>query len=339
MSAVTAVTTSHVARRQGLAKRLAAESVARDAATGAAVSALGIFDQGYYDKLGYGSGPYEFWHSLDPASLRIPAQARPPKRLSKDDYEAVHASRLNRARGHGSCNLEAAAATRAEMVWADNGFGLGYADGPNGELTHHMWFGGKSMEHGPLSVWWMAYQTPEQFLELMALLVHLGDNVQLVRLREPATIQIQDLIERPFRKQRTTEKSQYETRTRASAYWQMRVCDLERCVAAARCDGHPVGFNLELSDPIEGLLDPDAPWRGIGGRYVVTLGSEPTVEGGVDRGLPTLTASVGAFTRMWLGVRPPSGLAVTDDLIGPPELLSALDRILQLPTPKPDWDF
>jgi hypothetical protein len=339
LSVVTAVTTSHIARRQGLAKRLAALSVAHDAAAGAAVSALGMFDQGYYNRLGFGSGPYEYWHSLDPASLRVPVEARSPKRLSADDFAAVHASRLSRARGHGSCNLEAPAATHAEMLWADNGFGLGYTDGPNGELTHHLWFSGKSMEHGPLSVWWMAYQTPEQFLELMALLVHLGDNVQLVRLREPATIQIQDLIERPFRKQRMTEKSQYETRARASAYWQMRICNLEACVAAVGLEGVPVSFNLELSDPIEGLIDTDSPWRGVGGEYVVTLGPEPGVDTGTAPGLPTLVASVGAFTRMWLGVRPASGLAVTDDLSGPPDLLAALDRFLLVPSPKPDWDF
>ena len=33
-------------------------------------------------------------------------------------------------------------------------------------------------------------------------------------------------------------------------------------------------------------------------------------------GLPTLTATVSAFTRMWLGVRPATGLTITDDLQG-----------------------
>jgi hypothetical protein len=337
LSGLTAVTTSHVARRQGLARRLAAQSVARDAAAGAAVSGLGMFDQGYYDRLGFGSGSYEHWHALDPASLRVPNTARPPRRLTSDDFEAVHASRLRRARGHGSCNLEASAATRAEMLWADNGFGLGYTDGD--ELTHHLWFSGKSLEHGPLEVWWMAYRTREQFLELMALLVHLGDNVQLIRLREPADIQMQDLIERPLRRHKITEKSEYENRARAAAYWQMRICDLAACVGAVHLCGEPVRFNLELTDPIEAFLDTDAPWRGIGGEYVITLGGDSAAVAGGEPGLPTLAASVGAFTRMWLGVRPPSGLAVTDDISGPPQLLAALDSILRLPTPKPDWDF
>lgn len=131
LSVVTAVTTSHVARRQGLAKKLAAQSIARDAIAGAAVSALGMFDQGYYNQLGFGTGTYEYWHSVDPASIRVPVDARPPKRLGKDDWEAIHQSRLSRKRGHGSCSVDSGVATKAEMLWASNGYGLGYADGPN----------------------------------------------------------------------------------------------------------------------------------------------------------------------------------------------------------------
>ena len=339
LSVVTAVTTSHVARRQGLAKKLAAQSIARDAVAGAAVSALGMFDQGYYNQLGFGTGTYEYWHSVDPASIRVSVKARPPRRLNKDDWEAIHQSRLNRKRVHGSCNLATPAATRAEMLWATNGFGLGYADGPNGEITHHIWFSTKAMEFGPLDAWWYSYETTEQFLELMALLGHLGDNVQLVKMREPVDIQIQDLIHQPFRRRRITEKSDYQNQMRATAYWQMRICDVEACLAATELQGEPVRFNLELTDPIAAILDEDAAWRGVGGDYVVTLGSESSAVKGVDAGLPTLTATVNAFTRLWLGVRPATGLAATDDLSGSDGLLSELDRIVRLPTPKPDWDF
>ena len=55
--------------------------------------------------------------------------------------------------------------------------------------------------------------------------------------------------------------------------------------------------------------------------------------------LPTLKASVGAFTRLWLGVLSANGLAVTDQLSGPPDLLGELDRAFLLPQPHPDWDF
>jgi hypothetical protein len=225
------------------------------------------------------------------------------------------------------------------MLWSTNGFGLGYADGPNGELTHHIWFSGKGMEHGPLNAWWMAYQTLEQFLELMALVSNLGDQIHLVRLREPAGIQIQDLIRQPFRRNRISEKSQYEARTSSYAYMQTRICDLEGCIAATELDGTPVRFNLELSDPITSVLDDEVEWQGVGGSYVVELGPESSAHQGSESGLPTLRAGVGAFTRLWLGVLPASGLAVTDDLDGPAELLADLDRILCLPEPKPDWDF
>jgi len=69
------------------------------------------------------------------------------------------------------------------------------------------------------------------------------------------------------------------------------------------------------------------------------LGLSSVAEPGIDTTLPTLNASVGAFTRMWLGVRPATGLSWTDELSGPEELLEALDRLLCLPDPKPDWDF
>lgn len=339
LSVVTAVNTSHVARRQGLARKLTAQAIAKDAGAGAVVSALGMFDQGYYNRLGFGTGTYEYWHSIDPASVRVPVTPRPPKRLGADDWQAIHRSRHNRLRGHGSCVLDAGVATEAELLWADNGFGLGYPDGPNGELTHLIWFSTKAMEFGPLNAWFITYQTTEQFLELMGLLVHLGDNVQLVRMREPADIQLQDLIHQPFRRRRMTEKSEYENRVRATAYWQMRICDVKASVAAAKLRGETVRFNLKLTDPIAAELDEDAGWRGVGGDYVVTFGPESSAARGSEAGLPILEASVGAFTRLWLGVRPATGLAVTDNLRGSAELLTALDRVLRLPTPKPDWDF
>ncbi|MBN1461555.1 MAG: hypothetical protein JXA57_18655, partial [Armatimonadetes bacterium] len=86
-------------------------------------------------------------------------------------------------------------------------------------------------------------------------------------------------------------------------------------------------------------LEEGASWRGVAGRYLVTLGPSSGAELGENASLPTLRASVNAFTRMWLGVRPATGLAVTDDLSGPPELLDHLDSVLRLPEPKPDWDF
>jgi len=68
-SCITGVTTSRIARKQGLASGLTARTVAADAAEGALVSGLGMFEQGYYDQLGFGSGGYEHWVGFDPSSL------------------------------------------------------------------------------------------------------------------------------------------------------------------------------------------------------------------------------------------------------------------------------
>ena len=339
LSANTGVTTSRIARKQGLASRLAARAVAADAADGASVAGLGMFEQGYYNQLGFGSGGYEHWIGFDPARLKAGVKARVPRRIASDDWAMVHAARLARLRGHGSCNLNPPETTRAEMLWTENGFGLGYCDGPGGELTHYFWCRVKETEYGPYSIQWMSFQTPDQFLELMALIRNLGDQVRLVKMREPQGIQLQDMIEEPFKQRQVSEKSKFESHMHAMAYWQMRICDLPGCLEQTHLRYSEVRFNLTLSDPIERFLDEGAPWRGIAGDYVVTLGPTSGAELGTDASLPTLTASVGAFTRVWLGVRPATGLAVTDELSGPPELLETLDWVLRLPEPKPDWDY
>jgi hypothetical protein len=225
------------------------------------------------------------------------------------------------------------------MRWAANGFGLGYADGPQGELSHYLWGETSAAEGGPYRILWMVYRTAGQFLELMALIKSLGDQVRLVTMREPPGIQLQDLLEKPGQIRTITQQSKYENVMRAFAYWQMRILDVPACLAQTRLPYGEVRFNLALSDPIESFLEEEAPWRGVAGEYIATLGPSSGAEAGTDPDIPTLEASVGAFTRMWLGVRPASGLAITDELSGPPELLEALDAIFRLPDPKPDWDF
>lgn len=162
-SGVTAVATSRIARQQGLAGRLTALAVALDAAEGALVSGLGMFEQGFYDRLGFGTGPYEHFIAFDPTHLQVPDKARVPRRLGTDDWALVHAARLARPRGHGALNLFPPEMTRMEIVEHENGFGLGYCDGPQGELTHHIWFTTRSVEHGPYSIMWMTFQNAAQF--------------------------------------------------------------------------------------------------------------------------------------------------------------------------------
>jgi hypothetical protein len=351
LCAVTGVTTSRVARKQGLAARLTARAIAQDAADGALVAGLGMFEQGFYNRIGFGTGGYEHWVALDPAQLRLRAAARVPQRITVDDWEAAHAARLARLKGHGAVDIEPATLTRCEMAETENGFGLGYRVGYNVRqgsdaertlsrpITHYLWLSAPNVEHGPYTVQWAAYQDYDQLLELLALLHNLGDQVHLVRMREPQGIQLQDLIAQPFKHRSVTAKSEFAQGMRAEAYWQGRICDLEGCLARTHLSGETLRFNLDLSDPIEALLPEDAPWRGAAGRYVVTLGPSSGAERGTDTALPTLVATVNAFTRLWLGVRPATGLAVTDDLRGPRELLQALDRVLCLPEPKPDWDY
>ncbi|MBI3910418.1 MAG: hypothetical protein HY320_05725 [Armatimonadetes bacterium] len=339
LSCVISVTTSRIARKQRFAIQLTALAVAADAAQGALVSALGMFEQGYYNQIGFGTLGYSHRITFDPTQLTVPTKARVPRRLSPEDWAMVHASRLARQRGHGACTLLPAEFTRAAMLYVKNGFGLGYGDGPHGELTHHFWCGTRNVSHGPYWVEWLVFQTPEQFLELMALIKSLGDQVHLVSVDEPAGIQLQDLLERPFRYREVTEKSQFEHQMRAWARMQARICDLPGCLARTHLRGGEVRFNLRLADPIGPVLENRGPWRGCAGDYVVTLGPSSGAERGRDAALPMLRASVGAFTRLWLGVRPATGLAVTDDLSGPRELLEELDRLLRLPDPHPDWDF
>jgi hypothetical protein len=335
---VTAVTTSRVARRQGFASRLTARMVAADAVDGALVAGLGMFEQGFYNQLGFGTGSYEHWMGFDPAQLRVPVKARVPSRISTADWAKVHASRQGRRRAHGSLTFDPPGITHSAMLFAKQGFGLGYYDGPDGELTHHMWCVAKG-ERGPYSVHWMSYQNWDQFLELVALLRNLGDQVRLVRMAEPPGIQLQDLIEQPFKQYQVSEKSPFAAEPRAIAWWQMRICDLGGCLARTHLPGETVQFNLRLNDPIERFLEDDVAWRGLSGDYVISLGPISSAVPGRDDALPVLCASVGAFTRMWLGVQNASGLAVTDDLEGPPDLLKALDVALRLPAPRIDWDF
>lgn len=341
LSCVASVTTSRIARKQRLASRLTGQAVADDVAAGAIVSVLGMFEQGYYDRLGFGAGGYEYWVRFDPARLKVDLDPRVPRRLTVDDRSAVHANRLNRLRRHGACSVAPLQFTHAEMLSSyKQSFGLGYFDGPDGQLTHHVWFAVKdNVELGPYTVKWMAWQTPQQFRELLAIIKSLADQVAMISVREPAGIQWQDLIEKPFESQTLSRGGEYEQRIECNAYWQMRICDLLKCLDQTHLPGDDVRFNLRLTDPIERFLPENAPWRGVAGEYVVSLGPSSGARRGTDSSLPTLEASVNAFTRMWLGVRPATGLAITDDCSAGPQLLEQLDRVLRLPAPKPDWDF
>lgn len=328
LSVVSSVTTSWIGRKQGLAGATTAEALSRTAQSGAAVSLLGMFEQGFYDLLGFGSGPPSLHYRFDPAALKVPNPSRPPMRVTTDDIEDVHRALGLRKRGHGGIHVGSVDRIRAELHWEKPPFGLGYRD-DEGRLSHFVWGKAKG-ESGPWRVDFMAYRTPGQLMELLSVLKSIGDQVRAIDIMEPAEIQIQDLVRHPNRQRIVTEKTEFQTGGRANAWWQARILDLEACVAARSWAGPPLAFNLALSDPIAGF---DVEWAGVGGAYVVEIGDQSKARTGEDSALPTLTASVNAFTRMWLGVRPASSLALTDTLAGPAGLLAALDEAFRLPVP------
>ncbi len=338
ISLVSAVITGMPARKLGLAGRLTAMAVARAAEEGAMASILGMFEQGFYDRLGFGTGPYETFFRLDPSQITFPAAKRAPHRLTAKDYAAMHESRMRRMGLHGRVYIKSPGFTHYEAAAADNGFGLGYYDGPKGSLSHHIWFSTSELEHGPLWVQWMTYETWDQFCELMGVIKNLGDQYYVVIMPEPAGVQLQDVVHRPITAWNASE-GKHGRRTQALAYYQLRMNDIAGCLAQTRAEGDPYTFNLRLRDPITNHLHRDASWRGTAGEYIVTLGDPCGATLGSRPELPTLTADINSFSRLWLGVRPATGLAITANLEGPPELLKRLDRAFRTAKPLADWVF
>jgi len=224
-------------------------------------------------------------------------------------------------------------------MFTENGFGLGYFDDGTGRLSHHLW-GRARGENGPYSIYWLAYETHAQLLDLLRLLKGLGDQVRSIWMVEPPGLYLQDFLEYPFRFRQLTKKAEMEHKMAGEAFSQLRILDLPACLERTSIPNcPPIRFNLELSDPIEGLLGDRKGFRGCSGQYVVQLGEDSYAGEGYEDGLPTLVATVGAFTRIWMGVLPASGLALTGELQGPHTLLAALDTGVRLPIPHFDWMY
>jgi len=335
---IAGVTTSLIARKKGLASRMTATLVAEAAISGAELSALGMFEQGYYSRLGFGTGPYEHRVQFDPAQLSVTNKARPPQRLQPDDYRDIHFAMSNRWHTHGSVNVFSAEHAHAEMGWTEDAFGLGYRN-EQGELTHFIW-GENKGEHGPLTINALAYQNAEQLLELLAMLKGLGDQIYSVSILEPSHIQMQDLINSPFRRQTITEGGEHEEGNSAEAFWQVRINDLSAVLEKTHLPGRaPLSFNLELTDPISEFLNDESGWRGIGGDYVITLGENCKATLGQQSGLPLLKASAAGFSRLWLGCASATAIHLAGEIEGDQDLLDAIQRSLSLPLPKTGWEF
>lgn len=223
----------------------------------------------------------------------------------------------------------------AELGWVDKPFGLGFRSS-DGRLTHTL-YGSRLDEYGPYRIDWMVYEEPRQLLELLGVLRGLGDQVTTVEVPEPPEIQLQDLIREPMRQSRAARQAGRTGPLHGADAWrQLRIMDLPAVVAATSCPGVSFTFGVRLRDP---LVDLGGAWPGIGGDHTIHLSERSDVAAGIRPDVHVLDASVGALTRLLLGVRPASSLALTDDLQGPPELLDALDRAIRLPPLHPGWSF
>lgn len=342
-SVVSAVTTSHVGRRRRFASTLTARAVARAGAEGAAVSLLGMFEQGFYDRFGFATGSPVPIVTFDPASLRLGGRsARRPVRFGVDDGPALSAAMRRRLPHHGRVTLDSPNVMGAELGFADQPFALGYRDGDR--ITHFL-AGNLKDENGPFEVLAYSYETGEQLLELLALLHELGDQVHSVELLEPPHLQLHPLLAEPNRQRSRSRRGAHESGTRAATWWQLRVLDVPAVVAAHRWVGAPVEFDLVIDDPVGTFLDDDrCGWAGTTGAYRVRVAEESSAERiddthAGDGSRPVVRAGIGAFSRLWFGVRPATSLALTGELDAPGDLLTALDAALLLPTPTPGQFF
>jgi len=199
LSAITGVTASLLARKQGFAGRLTATRLALDAEKGAEVGALCIFDQGYYNNLGFGNGNCERIVSFTPSTLKIDRKVKTP---GLPNHCAVTLPEY---------------ATQAEMGSKEKNMGFGYFD-KKGNLTHHIWITGKGKEQGPYWIQWLAYENLDQLMDLLALMKSFEEQIMMIRMVEPPFIQMQDFIEKPFHIKAITRKSENQNYTYSTAY-------------------------------------------------------------------------------------------------------------------------
>lgn len=350
MSTIAAVTTSHVGRKLGFASTLTARAVAAGAIDGAAVAALGMFEQGFYDRFGFATASYDHNASFDPQALRLShVPYRPPVRLGVDDTAEMAVALRNRQRHHGAVTLDGDAWVGAEIRWIEQPMALGYRDA-SGELTH-FFVGSLGKEHGPLKISLLCYRSIDELLELLRLVRELGDQIRTVTMEEPAMLQMQTLLDEPMRhRQRAAADADPATRSSFVAWWQLRILDLAACVDARRWEGDPIEFDLRLTDPVTRYLGADdglrrdetrdlTAWSGIGGDYTVRVAAESTVEPRRSGTRPLVECDVGALTRLWFGVASASTLVATENFTAPPDLVASLDRAFRLPPTIPGLEF
>ncbi len=339
--AVTAVTTSRIGRRLRAASRLTAWSVAELGEDGCAVALIGMFEQGFYDRFGFGVGPYELLVWAYPGSLQVPRPYRTPERFDFDDHsEELYAAVVSRHRTHGGVLMGGERATKTLVMMDQESSIYGYRT--DGVISHWVAVEHKG-EHGPDRVVAWAYQTPEQCLDLLRLVQEWSDQTDLIRFVEPAWLQMQDLIHEPGHNYRRTKGSTSHVRTEADAWWQIRILDLPTCIGAMVPAAEPFEVVVDLNDPVaEHLVDAGfgGSWQPVGGTWRLSFGGTNSAERIGDDVAADLTTTVNALSRWWLGVLPASVLGVIGQMEADSSTLARLDQMtVHLPRPQPGWDF
>jgi len=339
LSAVTAVLTASYARKKGHAARLLARLLAAERERGAVVAALGVFDQGYYNRTGFGNAARDNVIVINPAALRTPAAARdalndPDVRivpLSLRDSDALYAADLRRYKHHGSCTITKAGyiAGALERIGKKMlGLGIMY----KGALVAH--FVAQRVSEDKLDILWLIADTLPHYIQLFELIHRLSDQLEQVKMIVPPDIEIYDLIHRPLQSGVIFHGHSFDD----LYFWQLRILDLPRAIASISLPrAHPVRFALTIHDPIARYLATE--WQGLAGEYTVTLGEHSECRIGAEHALPRLEATINAFSRFWVGAASLRALSISDHFRADARLIDELTRAYVPPPPIRDCDF
>ena len=335
LCAITAVTTSPIARNLGLASRMTAEAIAAGAIDGAAVAALGMFEQGFYDRFGMGTLAYVDHLLLRPgeaARRPAPAGARPchPRRLDGGrrphgpSGPAARQRQPRSARGApGRAGLGRGSLPRVRVPWRRRS-----ADGVH---RRHQRRRARAVQGAAARL--RGRRRPARPARPAAVARRAAAPGADGRARgDPAPGPHRPAHPgRGARRPRPPGVAHGRWRGTSSGSSTSRRASRRAPGRATRCPSTSSSPTRSARPTWTGRAWP-ATTRSRSVRR------RPSSQGtGAD--LPVLRASIGALSRLWFGVRPATGLTVTDDLTGPPELLEALDRALVLPPPLPELSF
>ena len=338
LSAITGVLTASWARRRGYAGRLLAELLEEEQQRGAVVASLGVFDQGFYNRYGFGNMGRDPVLVLNPSAIRVPrkvsgalgAAGTRIVPISHRDDDEVYAAHIRRYTGHGACTIVKRGFIQGFLRYAgEQSFGLGIAVGDR--LVAH--FFGRRVSEEHVDLFWLCADTQEYYIQLLALLRTLSDQLTQVKIVMPPDVMVYDFLERPL---------QWGVVHRHSfddlLFWQLRVLDVVRAVEAVSIPlASPLRFVAEISDPI--VAHSPSGWRGCAGEYTMSIGLESRCVRGAEVGLSRVRMSIGAFSRFWSGAASARALACSDEFAAEDALLERLTREYCVPRPRRDCDF